>query len=385
MAKVKIAYVCSDVGIDFGRSKVIYNILEYFITNSNDYSVLLVTNKESKLNNYNYLKVDIEFIPISIKKRNPFNFLLSIFKLYKIVKLKNIQILHSHHRYSDLIIYIVNILTKVKTVSTVHSYVYGYNLLSFLSDKIIFVSKALETYYINKFNLNKNKISVIYNAIKSPLDIDKYDSLSQKPSKNKLKVLCIGRIDYEKGQDILIRSMEQVWKQYQNISLTLVGSFSRNIVKYKRFNNKKINSIFYKNINILLAEYEDKIKILQTESTPWELIYNSDVVIIPSRIESFGLVALEAGCLKKCVIASNVGGLSEIIQNKKNGLIFESENVDKLSEYLIFLYNNLYLIKQYGEKLYEDVINNFSLDTMGRKYNHIYKNLLGNSISKRLV
>jgi len=385
MAKVKIAYVCPDVGIDFGRSKVIYNILEYFITNSNDYGVLLVTNKESKLNNFNYLKVDIEFIPISIKKRNPFNFLLSIFKLYKIVKLKNIQILHSHHRYSDLIIYIVNILTKVKTVSTVHSYVYGYNLLSFLSDKIIFVSKALETYYINNFNLNKNKISVIYNAIKSPLDIDKYDSLSQKPSKNKLKVLCIGRIDYEKGQDILIRSMEQVWKQYQNISLTLVGSFSRNIVKYKRFNNKKINSIFYKNINILLAEYEDKINILHTESTPWDLIYNSDVVIIPSRIESFGLVALEAGCLKKCVIASNVGGLSEIIQNKKNGLLFESENVDKLSEHLIFLYNNLYLINEYGEKLYKDVINNFSLDTMGRNYNHIYKNLLGNSISKRLV
>ena len=52
---------------------------------------------------------------------------------------------------------------------------------------------------------------------------------------------------------------------------------------------------------------------------------------MPSRIESFGLSIIEVALMKKVVIAANVGGIPEIIQHEKNGLLFQSENVEDLT------------------------------------------------------
>ncbi len=118
------------------------------------------------------------------------------------------------------------------------------------------------------------------------------------------------------------------------------------------------------------------IDLVKSETTPWEEIEKADIIVIPSRIESFGLVAIEAGAMGKCVLASNTGGLKEIIISGENGLLFESENVEDLYNKLIYLYKNSKLIKSFGEELRRDVEKKFTVKVMQKKYLKIYSDIV---------
>ena len=63
----------------------------------------------------------------------------------------------------------------------------------------------------------------------------------------------------------------------------------------------------------------------------WEALSGADVVVVPSRVEPFGNVAVEAGLAGRPVVASRVGGLPEIVRNRETGLLVAPERVDELA------------------------------------------------------
>ncbi len=370
MEEINIGIICPDIGIDFGRSKVIFNMIYYLCNNKPDYSLVLITNKESILTDYQNLKIKTKFIPISLSKRNFYNFFKSIFSLYRIIKINKLDIVHSHHRYSDLILSIVNVFGIVKTISTVHSFTMGYKYLSYRLEKIICVSYAVKKHLINEFHVSKEKLTVIYNGV-TILNSSTLISESYKEKDKNFNIICIGRFDFEKGQDILLYSLERIWKSNNKIFLTLVGDFSKNIVKVKEKNKIEFKTKF----KLLFSKNSKYIRKITSSQTPWKEIAKSDLVIIPSRIETFGLVAIEAGLMSKCVIASNVGGLKEIIHNGKNGILFESGNIEQLSNKILYLYNHRDQIKTLGINLHKDVEQRFTIESMMDDYIVEYKSL----------
>ncbi|MCF8241890.1 MAG: glycosyltransferase family 4 protein [Melioribacteraceae bacterium] len=374
MEKINIAVICPDVGIDFGRSKIIYTLLENYNLFESKYNLFLITNKESNINAFENINVNIKFIPIVIEKRNPINFIISLVKLFTIAKHYKISLLHSHHRYSDLMAFLVSRFLKIPTCSTVHSFTYGNIRTSYLNDEIICVSHCIKEHLIKYYNINNKKLHVVYNGTfipkKSFRSISKMNRIQ-----SEFKILCIGRFDYDKGQDVLIKAMEIIWKTKNNIVLTLVGEYSRNTIKYMRKNNKIVKSSFQKSFQYLLKENYSRIRIVKSDNTPWNELIKTDLVVIPSRIEAFGLVAIEAGGLGKCVIAADTGGLMEIIKNEQNGLLFESENYYELSEKISFLINNKEQINYYGRNLKKDVFEKYSIDEMVTGYLRIYSDI----------
>ncbi|HRI46785.1 MAG TPA: glycosyltransferase family 4 protein, partial [Ignavibacteriaceae bacterium] len=355
-----------------GRTKVLYALVKGLEKWYPAFEVSLITNLESDLRIFNKLNIQKHIVPISLSKRNVFNFLRALFLLFFIIKKSKIELVHSHHRYSDLLISILSKFLYFGTVTTVHSIVFGRRLLSFNLDAVVSVSAAVGEHIFSNFRTTRAKCYLIHNGIfldeiefPNPINNDV----------NVTRILCVGRLDFEKGQDILLRALEGIDSIAYKIEVCFVGGYSENIVTYS--STHILGSYtFVETFQNLVKRSSHTIRIIQSETTPWDEILKANFVVIPSRIETFGLVALESGLAKRFVIAAKTGGLPEIIREGENGLLFTSENIQELRHAILFAIKNKYQIEKLSENLHTDVINNFTAELMTKKYVALYEKLL---------
>ncbi|MDO9034170.1 MAG: glycosyltransferase family 4 protein [Methanoregula sp.] len=116
-------------------------------------------------------------------------------------------------------------------------------------------------------------------------------------------ILFVGRLVYQKGPDLFIEAIRKVCQHRWDAKVIVAGDGGMRQLLQERSKDLPVNFVGY----IPDSEY---IRILNA----------ADIVVIPSRNEPFGLVLLEAWSAEKCVVASNVGGLSENIESFVNGI-----------------------------------------------------------------
>jgi glycosyltransferase involved in cell wall biosynthesis len=114
-------------------------------------------------------------------------------------------------------------------------------------------------------------------------------------------------------------------KEFDNIRLYMIGNGSADKIKII----KMIKELSLENEVSILGpfSYTDKEELIK-------YYHNCRALVLPSRFESFGLVILEAFACSKPVIASRVGGIPEIV-NEKNGILFKAEDVNELAKAII--------------------------------------------------
>jgi glycosyltransferase involved in cell wall biosynthesis len=132
----------------------------------------------------------------------------------------------------------------------------------------------------------------------------------------------------------------------------------------------------------LLNDLKDKIKtfelnknvtIIPFQNNIWRFYDLIDLAVVPSTIpESFGLVALEAMLSKKAVIASNEGGLSEIISHDETGILFKMNDEKELEAAVFSLIENKELSSFYGEQGYKRALDKFTLKAFIEKFEKLY-------------
>ncbi|NQU04500.1 MAG: glycosyltransferase family 4 protein [Calditrichaeota bacterium] len=105
-------------------------------------------------------------------------------------------------------------------------------------------------------------------------------------------------------------------------------------------------------------------------------IAQNDVLLQPSRWESFGVVVLEAAALSKPSIATRVGGVSEIVINGETGITVPSEDVEALAEAMIQLTENTELRRSYGENAREFVRGLYDFNMHAARVNDLYHEML---------
>lgn len=132
----------------------------------------------------------------------------------------------------------------------------------------------------------------------------------------KINLLFVGRFDPQKGLDVLLHAFNACHRQ--DLHLTIIGD---NVVgggiKIEKKNTDRITFLGWIPHDKLASYYSA-----------------CDAVIMPSRWEAFGLVAIEAMKYGKPVIVSNRGALPELIEDGRNGFVFEFEKIDQLVEIL---------------------------------------------------
>lgn len=185
-------------------------------------------------------------------------------------------------------------------------------------------TKAHRDNICKEYNLRNEKFTLIPLSVKIPKESD----LNFTKEAEKKVVLFVGRFEERKGIDVLLNLIPTVLKKEPSAIFKLVGPDTN---KYYESKFKKEHPNFTNNV-LFLGEKRG-VELDQEYK-------NCDVFIAPSRYESFGLIYAEAMSFAKPVIGTNIGGIPEVIDHKKNGFLCENENLQDFSNKLLTLLEN---------------------------------------------
>jgi len=178
-------------------------------------------------------------------------------------------------------------------------------------------------------------------------------------SRNDGYILYFGRLAPVKGVFTLLRAM----KRFPKLQLRIAGDGPQRPQLTKYVESEGLHNVQF--------EGQLPFDILR------KLIEKSMFVVVPSEFyETFGFSTIESFAFGKPVIASKLGALSEIVEDNKNGLHFEPQNVDALSEKIELLSNPPKIIERLGRQARVDVETKFSPEQHYRNVLKIYSQLL---------
>ncbi|HED1507130.1 TPA: glycosyltransferase [Raoultella ornithinolytica] len=290
--------------------------------------------------------------------------------VFKTIKKNKFDVIHLHSSFSGFIVRFMFLLRmldrkKYRVIYTPHClsfmmdikmwkkqiYKYIEILLSGQTDFIV-ANSHYEYKCAQSAGLNKEILRVVYNAVSldGQLKTDIISSQNSIPvSPRKMNVLFVGRFDRQKGYDYLLDIIKKTDSSKFNFSIVgdaVHDNFERiekeNVRYYGWVNNKELPAHFSSN----------------------------DILLMPSRWESFGLVAVEAQMYGLPVIANNVASLPEVVVDNITGMLVDYEDINKVIEIL-----NRYPISFWNNKREECqsfVAKNFKKSDMVRKYIQLY-------------
>jgi len=261
-------------------------------------------------------------------KRSIANIFLAIKQIHAVIKDINPDIIHVHSTWAGLFVRLPYLLKKRKAKIIYQShgwsflmdtskykkniYAFVEKILSIPTDKIINISNYEQNQAI-KYGLNKNKMVMIYNGVEDKVN---KSNLKLNWDRNKINLLFVGRLDRQKGLDLFLDVYNKI--KLENIHLYVIGA--------SILDNNLPQSTKY----VTYLGWVDNKDI--------DAYYQAcDAVIMPSRWEGFGLVAIEAMKNSKAVIVSNRGALPELIEDDFTGYIFNIENKNSLKNSLLKL------------------------------------------------
>ena len=121
---------------------------------------------------------------------------------------------------------------------------------------------------------------------------------------------------------------------------------------------------------------DDKVKFLGKQDAFVEILTSSDIFLIPSQSESFGLAALEAMACGLPVISSSVGGLPELIRHNETGYIAEIGDIDRMAKYTLELLSNERKYKMFSDNARSRAVDVFDKSQVVPTYENYYKTIL---------
>lgn len=171
--------------------------------------------------------------------------------------------------------------------------------------------------------------------------------------------LYAGRLSYEKGLVTLL----EAFKRLSFINLVVAGSglMESELISFKENNNLG-------NVNFVGFQSGESLT---------RYLKNSIALILPSQwYENAPMSIIEAFAYGKPVIASNLGGIPEMVIDNKTGYLFNSGDVDELVSKVSFLYNNLHLAEELGKKSRSFALQNYHNKTHLEKLERLYSSLI---------
>lgn len=207
----------------------------------------------------------------------------------------------------------------------------------------------------------KAKATVIPNGIN--ISEIQSSATSVVPLKGSFNLLFAGGAMSYKGGDLLIRALLEVTKQIEGVHLYMGGDVPRNHSLRKMVTGTGIDTYVTFTGFLEIREYR-------------ELLSSVDVLVMPSREESFGIALLEAMALGKPVIGTNVGGIPEVVKNERNGILVEP-NPAGIAKAITYLYENKQLRQEMGRNNLQDVAR-FDWNSVVGQYIDLYRSVIKN-------
>jgi glycosyltransferase involved in cell wall biosynthesis len=309
----------------------------------------------------------------------------AFFSLYRLFKKEKFDIVHTHTAKAGFIGRIAARLAGVRAVvHTPHGHnFYGYfspfitilviwleKIASLFTDKIIVLTN-IEKRDMLKYNIgNPGQIEIVH----SGLDLDRYNTkinvIEKKAEfavgQDEFLVGMVGRLETVKGPEYFIEAARYIAEKIPKTKFLVVGEGSLKDIMIKR-------SI---QLNI-----DDKIIFVGWHEDIPEILSILDVLVLPSLNEAVGRVLLEAGASGKPVVATDVGGIPDIIKNNETGILVPPADSRKIAEAVISLLKDKQKRFEMGHAAKNWVNTKFSVDNMVGEVHNLYKSLSSNVIA----
>ncbi|ODS42892.1 MAG: glycosyl transferase family 1 [Candidatus Altiarchaeales archaeon IMC4] len=291
------------------------------------------------------------------------------------------DVLHGHDWH------VVNALTNIKYskgygfIMTYHSTEWGRNgnnygdswfskrimhrewLGGYESERVVTVSNAMRYELMHQYQIPEAKISVVYNGV-SPKNFEGEIDAGRVKERYGIwpldpVILFAGRLSYQKGPDLLVEAIPRVLVERPDARFIFAGSGD--------MNGHIIGRASWLGV-------ADKIRVLGyvPDEELIELFKACDVVCVPSRNEPFGIIVLEAWSAGKPVVATDVGGPSELIWNFVTGIKAYPNNPESIAWGIKYAINSPEFVKRTGKNC-KRAVKDFSWDKIADRTLEIYK------------
>ena len=305
-------------------------------------------------------KASVEIVPIEFTPRNYFDLKLKA----KLNELMSIQVNLVHTHQTSLLGSIVPELWNHRSVALLASrhMMNGHNKKGLYHraiysrvDSLIVMSQALKENVIQTHAMPERRVKVIHLG----LDFEKFNPqrvFGEKfraqwgANENTIVIGLVGRIDPAKGQSTFIRGAATLLKNLEeskrNIRFVIVGEETLGSESHYLQELKEMVRQFQLEDYVVFAGYQDNIPAV---------MQSFDVAVMPSRQETFGLVAIEAMAMECPIVISSGGSAFEIVGNSEYGLVVRPDDPFDLQRQLKYLLDHPEERREMGRKAREHV------------------------------
>lgn len=363
--KHNLMLVTHDLDIG-GLQQVVVNICKSIDRDKFNISVLCLRKLGAYVPEVERLGVKVHIIPQKKTGVDYFSFL----KVIEVFKKEKIEIIHTHNTQPLIDGTLAALFSGVKTiVHTDHArdfpdkkrYMFAEWCMSHLVYKMVGVSDHTVNNLKKYEKIPMKKLTTIPNGIDGGIyknSIDKERKRKELGINHRGPIIGLGvRITEQKGITYLIEAIPSIMKRFPDLSLVIAGDGHLvDLLKQKAVGLNISNHVFFIGPRLDMPE----------------LLKLFDIYVLPSLWEGLPMVLLEAMAAGCPIVATNVGGNAQVIEDGFNGTLVEPCNSIKLAESVINLLSSPEIRKTYrrnGFRIFEE---KFSADIMTRRYEELY-------------
>jgi len=232
------------------------------------------------------------------------------------------------------------------------------------SHRLIAVSEAVRENLARQAGVPLSRIETIYNGI----DVERFATRDQRDRKraqmgwnpDQKIVLMVAVLRRGKGHEILFEAISQLKAEIPGVRIKLVG-------------DGELNG----SLRRQAEPFGDTVELLGERVDVPELLGASDALVLPSWSEALPTVLMEAGAACLPVVATNVGGAAEIVEEGRSGYLVRAGDAEQLADRLIRTLQNPEQARQLGEYARNHIAELFSLERQAKKMVSLYGSILG--------
>lgn len=369
---MKILYIYNNLNCNLGFDQI--NNLKF------QYQIRVLSIWGSGSQYLQFKNIDIPCYLLTNFKNNANRWLIILIKFFAIKKIINQMrqvitdfspnLVISNLYLSDILVYLAMRVVQnhnIKFISIQHDKVSLNPIIRFLKiralkhvDGVIAISESAKHFLISYFKVSENKIKVIYNGI----EIDKFMGCIKDDTNQNLVFGTVARLDKIKGHIYTLQALDFLKKKY-NLTprFIFVGDGPERTILESYTSSHNLNNVEFVGQQIDVRPYLAQI----------------DVFILPSLSEGLGVSIIEAMTAAKCVIATNIDGIKELITTNETGFLLEPQDSNAICTKMKWCLDNPESVRAMGMSAQRYILDNrdiFDIKNSVLKYETVFKELV---------
>lgn len=311
----------------------------------------------------------VEFEKINVTSLNPIKIIKRVNTLHKLIRDRNIEIVHCHHRMAALYMKVYKMFYNIPMVYTLHladvPSDFFHRIMTYVGDKAIGVSTEVSDFLVEKLKVPHKKVVTICNGVdemqlqKLTLDEERIIKRKWSLEDNKIVFAMHSRIDEVKNHMLVVEAVK-LMSDEERKKIKVICSGLREGDYYTQV------------VNSISAYGLENVFSFTGWTSTREILGIADALVLSSFNEGFPLSVVEAFLMKVPVLRTRTGGFDD----QKYCYELKLNNPEQVKNAMLDVMNNYDIFRQKAEEAYQYALQNFTIENMTNKTIEIYKSII---------